>query len=68
MKFEATVSLVVEPERGRRCLKAQVVNVIVTQVEEGRIYRFMGSTRLRQITETVDQHRSKVHKILITLL
>lgn len=68
MKFEATVSLVVQSERGKICVSAQVVIDAVTQLKEGRIARFMGSTRVRCIAEYVDQLRSTFHKILITLL
>lgn len=44
MKFEATGLLAVNPERGKTCVAVQVVDEIMTQLEEYRIFRLIDST------------------------
>lgn len=66
-KFEATGTLGIQPGRGRKCVAAQVVDDVATQVEEDRS-QTIGSTSVRRIAASVDQPRSTVHKILQKVL
>ncbi|GFV21334.1 transposable element tc3 transposase [Trichonephila clavipes] len=66
-KFEPTGSLGIQPGRGRKCVAAQVVDNVATQVEEDRS-KTIGKTSVRRIAASVVQPRSTVHKILRKVL
>ncbi|GFT80896.1 hypothetical protein TNCV_3497011 [Trichonephila clavipes] len=59
-KFEATGTLEILPGSGRKCVAAQVVDDVMTQVVD--------CTSARRIAASVDQPRSTVRKILLNVL
>ncbi|GFW20921.1 hypothetical protein TNCV_1714281 [Trichonephila clavipes] len=60
-KFEGTETWGIQPEKGRKCVAAQVVGDV------GRS-QTTGSSSVRRIVASVDQARSMVHKILRKVL